>query len=610
MTTHGSRLSRAAVWLLVSVLAVLAQLLWTPSSLVDGSYRPIGNDSFYHAQRIRSTALDPSAFYEFDPKIDAPQGTLLIWPWGYDRTAAAIVRLAMRAGIASEPMHAIVLLPVAAVVISVGLVVAIATLLGLSLASTAIAALCVALSPLTQLMHSIGMVDHHYAEYIFILASLASGLWWMRSPGSVARGCLAGAVLGMAPACHSALFLLQIPLLATLAMLWIRATSLPLRPTVAFAISLVAATLLVLLPSEPFQRGHFEFYRLSWFQLYIAASTAILAMLLSRLPRSPKGSAALAAAALLLLAPLLGQIGLADRFLARDFGALASIHEAQSFLSMLSEPSGPLTVSRLYSLLVWFAPLLMLGSAWALWKRPEPYLTLYYVAAIAGLAMLLAMFRFHNYGSFALYLTPLLWLENVSAKRGLPETRTALAAGLLLLVAFAPGIRYLFASNPGPGGEPYYAVTRAIYPILADACRKNPGIVLASNNDGHYIRFHTDCAVIATNFLVTKQDEEALTETQRLLSLTPAELLASGVPVRYILARGQGMLVSGPGGALTFADRDAVAGFSPTLVSDLLFGNAQLLGSRYRLVAELRLDGAEGYPYARLFEILPRAGQP
>jgi hypothetical protein len=328
-------------------------------------------------------------------------------------------------------------------------------------------------------------------------------------------------------------------------------------------------------------------------------------MLLTRLSRSPQGYAALGAAGLLLLAPLLGQMGLADRFLARDFGALASIHEAQSFLSMLREPAGARTVSALYSLLVWFAPLMIAGCLWALWRRPDPRLTFYYVSAAGGLAMLLAMFRFHDYGSFALFLTPLLWFDRLAASRRLPAKRAALVAALVALVAYAPSIRYLFISNPGPGGEPYYAVTRAIYPALADACRKNPGIVLASNNDGHYIRFHTDCSVIATNFLVTRQDETALTETQRLLSLTPAGLLADGAPVRYVLARGQAMLMTGPGGALSFADQATTARFTPRLASELLFADQASLGPRFRLIAELRLDGPGAYPYARLFEVLP-----
>ena len=605
MSHKTHRLTSILIWALVSAIAVFVQLLWTPSSFVDGSYRPIGNDSFYHARRIHDTVANPAGFYEFDPKIDAPQGTLLIWPWGYDRAVAAAVSIAMKVGIVDDPMRAIMMAPVVAVVIPIALIVAVAAMLGFSPTATALAALCVALSPLTQLMFSIGVVDHHYAEYIFILAALASGLWWMGSLASLRRAAVAGAVLGIAPACHSALFLLQVPILATLALLWIRGSPVPRRSAASFAIALLAGTLLVVVPSEPFRRGLFEFYRLSWFQLYIAASTAIVAILFSRVPRSPKGYGVLVAAGLLLLAPLLGQMGLADRFLARDFGALARIHEAQSFLSMLREPGGAQMVSALYSLLVWLAPVMVAGCLWALWRRPDPRLTFYYVSAVGGLAMLLAMFRFHDYGSFALFLTPLLWFERLAASRRLPAKRATLVAALVVLISFAPSIRYLFISNPGPGGEPYYAVTRAIYPALADACRKNPGIVLASNNDGHYIRFHTDCPVIATNFLVTRQDEEALTRTQRLLSLTPAGLLASGEPVRYVLARGQAMLMNGPGGALSFADQATTARFTPRLPSDLLFSDPASLGPRLRLIAELRLDGPGAYPYARLFEVLP-----
>ena len=42
----------------------------------------------------------PGAFYEFDPKIHAPEGSLLTWPWGYDYAMAWLVRPALVLGIA------------------------------------------------------------------------------------------------------------------------------------------------------------------------------------------------------------------------------------------------------------------------------------------------------------------------------------------------------------------------------------------------------------------------------------------------------------------------------------------------------------------------------
>lgn len=596
---------RVLIWALASGVAIFVQLLWTPSSLVDGSYRPVGNDSFYHAQRIRSTVQDPAHFSEFDPRIDAPRGILVIWPWAYDTTVAAAVRAALATGISDDPMSAIVHAPVVAVVATTGLMVIIATLLGLSATGTLLAALCVALSPLTQVMHSIGVVDHHYAEFILILASLAAGLWWMGETAAVARAVCLAAVLGVAPAFHPALFLLQLPFLLTTGILWLRGSAIPRRAALVFAATLVTTTTVFLLPSEPFRQGLFEFHRFSWFQLYVAASTATLVATMSYVRPDSRGIGIFAGLSLILLFPVAGQLGAADRFLARDFAALASIHEAQSLPSILKTPGGALEISQLYSLFVWIAPLLLAGSLWALWTGTSARLTYYYVATIGGLAMLVAMFRFHGYGSFALYLTPLLWSETLTERAGLSSKLSRLVSVLVVILALAPSIRYLFVSNPGPGGEPYYAVTRDIYPVLDKACRRQPGIVLASNNDGHYVLFHSACSVIATNFLVTRQDEEALRKTDRLLAMTPKQFLATATPVRYILVRGQGMLAADERGVLSFVTAPVVAQSSPPLFSKLLLADPTLLGPRFQLIAEVRLPGPDGYAIARLFEVLP-----
>jgi hypothetical protein len=64
--------------LLSGAAAYAAAMVWLPSSWIDGHYVPVGEDSFYHARRI----LDAIAgnFYEFDPRIHAPEGGWLTWP--------------------------------------------------------------------------------------------------------------------------------------------------------------------------------------------------------------------------------------------------------------------------------------------------------------------------------------------------------------------------------------------------------------------------------------------------------------------------------------------------------------------------------------------------
>ena len=87
-----------------------------------------------------------------------------------------------------------------------------------------------------------------------------------------------GCVLGSSVAIHNGLFILQIPIAVTLALFWLRGIPLPHRlQVIAFGAALLATTLLVCIPSEPWQRGFFEFYTLSWFHFYIAACVAVFA---------------------------------------------------------------------------------------------------------------------------------------------------------------------------------------------------------------------------------------------------------------------------------------------------------------------------------------------
>lgn len=167
------------LWLLWGSVAALACLVYWPAAHLNGEYLPVGNDSFYHARRILDTAAAPASFYEFDTHIHAPEGSLLTWPWGYDYALGWLVRLAAEAGVPGPPMAFLIWVPVAAVFLSIALIMIIARRLLLSLPFTSLGALGVALSPLTAVLHGIGMIDHHYAEYILVLATIASGLTWL-----------------------------------------------------------------------------------------------------------------------------------------------------------------------------------------------------------------------------------------------------------------------------------------------------------------------------------------------------------------------------------------------------------------------------------------------
>ena len=77
--------------------------------------------------------------------------------------------------------------------------------------------------------------------------------------------------------------------------------------------------------------------------------------------------------------------------------------------------------------------------------------------------------------------------------------------------------------------------THARRPRFADLCRKSPGIALSDSEAGHWIRYHTDCSVLANVFLLTPQHAAKVAENSRLLMLTPQQLFTERNDIRYVL---------------------------------------------------------------------------
>ena len=263
-----------------------------------------------------------------------PEGSLLVWPWGYDYVIAKIVRGALALGWGSDPLRIMLWIPVVAAFFGTGLLMLVARQLQLQTWPVALAGLCVALSTSTQLLYGFGQIDHHFAEHIFILASLAAGLSWFRAP-SVLSGVTLGVIFGAALAIHNAMFILQAPFLASAVLLWLHGFRVPLRAAVAFCVALLGSALAMLLPSLPFQEGRFEFYTLSWFHLYIVGCTSVVVILLARMQPTRPTFVLMGAIAAALLVPLAKQIAHAQSFVSGKLGMLDQILEMRSPLTLL-----------------------------------------------------------------------------------------------------------------------------------------------------------------------------------------------------------------------------------------------------------------------------------
>jgi hypothetical protein len=587
-----------AIWLIASVLAVLSCALTLPAARLDGEYIPVGNDSLYHARRILDAVHDLGSFYQFDARIHVPEGSLLVWPWGYDYAMAILVRAGLVIQLSTDPMAILAWLPVAAVLISIGLLVLIARRLDLSSWPVALAALCMALAPTTQLLHGPGVVDHHFTELIFLLAALAAGLGWLRTPGSTRHAVALALTLGAAPAIHNGLFILQLPILATLFVFWLQGKRLPLRQSVVCAVLMLAATLAILVPSLPFRLGRFEFYTLSWFHLYVVACTATLVVLLSRFAPTRTTAALVLAMAAIMLLPIAREVALAQTFLAGATTQLQAIGEIQSPLQT-AQQVGTVYITRIYSYLIFLAPLTFVLCLAQCWRERSSTRLLFWITAALGLTLLSVQLRLHYFGSFALYLPWLVVAHDFAARRPQLHRRIFLGASLAILLLYASVLRYQLIAPMPHSNDLAFKNLRPVFATLHKACAQDPGIVLADSTLGHYVRYFTECSVIANNFLLTPQQFAKVDEAAHLLSLSAAELAQQAPQVKYVLLRPWDMQRMDSG-------RIGYKFFYPgtqRLAADLLYVPTRSAPAGYRLLHEVSFADLDGAAYARLYRI-------
>lgn len=590
------------IWLAGSLIAVAIALSGWRASFIDGHYVPVGNDSFYHARRILDLLADASSLHEFDRFIHYPEGSLLIWPWGYDFFMSLLVRAGLALHLGKDAITVLVHIPVIAFPACIALIIAICRQLRLSLAGTTVAVLATALFPLNSGLYGVGNIDHHFAEQLVVLGSLALGLRWLGDTASAWRAAATGACMGLALCLHNGLFIVQLPIVALFLWAWIRGLPLP-RTTWAFALALVVGTVLAAAPSTAFREGAFHFYELSWFHIYFAACASATCVFVSRYPRNMRYVGILVVAILAMLVPVISQLLLADRFLSVSVEGAEQIAEVQS-LWELAGKNGLMQVAKDYSYLVLALPFAVGLCAHRIWFERNTQRLYFWLASLMGLALLALMVRMHVFGSFALVLVWIVFLEELVASGDLTRQLSRSTLALIGLAACAAFVPSLFKTRI-TANDPYYALTYDVYPELQRECDRAPGVALANLDDGNYIRYHTNCQIIANNFLLTAFHESKVRETRALLS-SPARELAQKAPfVRYVFVHRQSMWSIGPDGRMRFSPAGSPDTPDPRLVSELLTLDAGDLPPHFRLVKELAFEKPQHVVYGRLFAIDP-----
>lgn len=580
-----------------SLVALYATLKWMAVVHVGDVYLPVSHDSFYHARRILDAVADPSAYYQFDASIHVPEGSWLTWPWAYDWLLAQLTRLGQWLSGALDPMAVLVVIPPLASIINVALVAGIGRRIGLAPLLQLLAVLCYALLPLTQGLHGVGILDHHYVEQTFVLLTLYLGLAWFASGLRPRYGVLLGVALGAATAFHNSLFILQLPVLLTATVLWLRGSAQLAGSRVAlFSLSLLLSTIVFLLPSEPFRQGYSAYYLHSWFHLYVAACTALVMAYFARWRFSPRTLVILLLLGLLMLAGMGQQLGSGMSYVSSDIAEWKNIAETETVVSYLHQ-HGMASLASVYTWLVVLLPVIVLWYVVRLFRSRDAGELFFAVMVVFGSGLLLAQWRMHYFGSFALFLPVLLLAQYLSMARPRGRWVTYAAVLLVVAVAYLPAYERLM-SSPLITRSYEYGLTRSIFVEMHKACAAEPGVILAGHNDGHYISFHSDCPVIANNFIISPLHSQKVRQSERLLAGTAASLVANEPWIRYVYVnRMDNVLVNEP---------DAVVRAANAGLREELLLNPGAFPAGFTLLAEVQIavrPDSPPLPLARLFRI-------
>ena len=518
-----------------------------------GRMRPFDSDSAYHLRRARFAAERFPRTILFDPLMNFPEGGVPIWPPLYDVALALPARLAHGPQATDEQIaRAAAWVPVTLAGGTIVLAALLAWRLRRRSAAAALAAAAfVAVCPAHILWTQYGHTDQHAAESF---AGLLTLLLFLRSrerpdsPGNGVRETWAGAALAIAVLTWQGAIYWGAIFALALFVESVRGSSSVLRAslwTLGLPAALTAAATAAWLG---WVRPPLTYVSFGFFQpLFLAAlcgGTAALALAVrafrGRAPRSEVFAtlvvvvAAVAATlpfASPLLAGLVNGIGYVAGTTREAAGQGGYVSYPKDWLKGIFEArplfaDGPGLAWRQLSAAFFLAPLAVLAwgaravrgvrpgvhAALAIWGAVTLFLALsqrlnvYYAAPLSALALIEA----------ARFATTRMRVRRAGpALARLPRRLVAAAAGLVLALPMAPGLREELASTPVPGSDLFETLDwmRAKVPHAIDAC--DPGLlgpppfpeslgrasaVMAPWSLGHMLLYEAELPVVANNF--------------------------------------------------------------------------------------------------------------
>ncbi len=509
-------------------------------SLFDGEYHPWSYDSFYLGAIIREAVEDFPAAIEFDDRLHPkPEHgpAAITFTWAYVGLIAAMVKV-IQLFVPSLPVSTIqAFVPPIWGVLSCILFIGLCRRLGLGYWTTAFGALGFALAPFVRERHLLGNIDHHFMEMFFLLLIMFAFLGWITKPDSRGRAIFAGFVLGISVAFHFALFIAYIPIAVFMLVQWIRGQLETGACVRQFVSSVLAATAIAVLPTTHFRSFEFSYYLLSWFHVYWAIVFCAAIYYMHRQTFSSTRLTALTIILVILAIPAVGNFRHGADFLAANLPGFTQISETQSVFAYLL--SGDLHLVNLvyeyYTGLLFAFPLVILLLIKQVRVTPDATLVYAICSCTFGAVLLLAQLRFSYHAPYAL-LIPALLLYEFRSKRWRYNWAilTVIAA-----VFYAGPVSTLTQAKP-LGGVAGYQKLLPFYRVIGNQCRQHPGVLLAFPDEGHFLRYHTDCKLVASNMLASSRDFEYRALALKMLGMSGPDLIREYDWIDYIYLRREG----------------------------------------------------------------------
>ena len=529
---------RISSLLIASLLSYHINTVSTVNVFIPGATIPIGNDSFYHLKRIADIVNEYPHVSDFDPDIYAPEGTWLTWPKGFDFLMASISRFFLDNYSREEVTRIVVSIPPYIGLLNIFLLYIILRLITDSLWVHILTLITYALSPLTLILHSLGIVDHHSFEHMFVLLSFIGVLLWYKKPDSKIGPLLTGIVMGGSQIFHAGLFILQVPLLLTITISYLKNELEILKGATAYTISLLVSTFIVSSNSSYFYNGMVGYYYLGWFHIYIAGLTSTYLLLLTRYNGMKRALFIIAIIMCILTLPLLNTFIEGFIYMRLGFPEFHHAEENKNIFGFTHAGRFPFGKSMfLYSGFPFLIPIAVIFNIYQCIKGKGQTIAFGSFASIF-MILFIAQFRFHQYGSVFLFISIFTLFREIHERFGKIVLKIGYYTTITFLIFFLQYTAGVMGFNRPHdfdfADDPNFLYIFEGLVKFRNICEKESGIVLSDMDIGHYISYYTNCRVFSNNFNQTPFQWEKTRETNRLLRMSLNRFKKENKYIKYI----------------------------------------------------------------------------